>query len=103
MKALIFLVAMALAVWALVWWLRKAQAEEELERRRLARYRKKKEKRAISPSADMVWPVIIRPVSGKEQVENEFKHEEPSMTAIEYESSDSSEILHEDRPSKLAG
>ena len=88
MKMFIFVVFVALMVLAFVWRMRKARNEADLARRKSLEARKKQQKEKISSDEDMIWPVIIRPVSGRKPDETE----EPSMTAIEFES-----------PRKMAG
>ena len=88
MKALIFLVVLALAIAALVWHLRKSQAEEALARRDSLERRKKQDKEKITPEMDMIWPVVVRPVTGKRPPGEEPEAHEPSMTSIDFESAD---------------
>ena len=88
MKMLVFLIFFALVISVLIWRMRKAQAEAELAQRKALDHRKKQDKEALTPEIDMVWPVIIRPVSGKHPPGEEAAVEEPSMTAIEFSPSD---------------
>jgi hypothetical protein len=90
MKALIILVILALGVSVVVWKTRKARAEAELARRKSLERHKKQLKKAVTPELDMVWPVIIRPVSGKNAAGHVQAVEEPAMTAIEFEPSSES-------------
>jgi hypothetical protein len=82
MKIIIFLIFLVIVVSALMWTLRKSQAEAELERRKSAESRKKETKEAITPPADMTWPVVGP--STDENPEGDTDVEEPSMTTIEY-------------------
>jgi hypothetical protein len=88
MKALIFLIAIGLVVYAGYWWLKKTQEEEELARRRAVRARKQRDGKALKPTTHRVWPVIIRPVSGEHPPEDEVRRQEPVMTTIAYAPSD---------------
>lgn len=88
MKALIFLVVLA-AVFSLFFWrLKKSNAEEQAARHKAIEARKKKDQEKITPDMDMVWPVIVKPVTGKRPPGEEAKAEEPSMTTIEFEPTD---------------
>ena len=82
MKMFMFLVFVALIVLAFVWRMRKAQHEANLDRRKSLEARRQQQKEKVSSEEDTIWPVIIRPVSGRKSDEAE----EPSMTAIEFES-----------------
>jgi len=94
MKTLAFLIAISLVIAGIVWAIRKSQAEANLARRKsIERRRKQKEKEALTPQEDMVWPVIIRPVKGRQasgtgskldERETDRVIEEPSMTAVKF-------------------
>jgi hypothetical protein len=88
MKALIFLVLVALIVSVVVWRIRKTQAEEALAKRKSHERRKNKQKEAMTPEIDMTWPVIVKPVRGDGAPGDGPGVEEPSMTSIEFESSE---------------
>jgi len=88
MKMFIFVVFVALIVFAFVWRMRKTQNEADLARRKSLEARKKQQREKIVSKDDTIWPAIIRPVSGRAPDESE----EPSMTAIEFDS-----------PRKMAG
>ena len=84
MKALIFLVVMALVVFAMVRTMRKSQAAAELARRKSIKHRKKQEKEVLKPLEDQAWPTIIRTVKGPDPAAADSEIEEPLMTAIEF-------------------
>lgn len=86
MKALLFLIVLGSVIALLVWRLRKAQAEEARARRKALEQRRKKNSEAISQDMEVIWPVIVRPVSGKRPPGDGEAVEEPTMTAIEFES-----------------
>jgi len=88
MKALIFLVLLALVVSGVVWKMRKSQAEADAARRKTRERLKKQKKEAVTPEMDMVWPVIIRPVTGNDPSAQEMADKELAMTAIECELSE---------------
>jgi len=87
MKALIILAVLALVVTAVIWKMRKTQAEADLAKRKARERLRKQKKEAVTPELDMVWPVLIRPVSGKNAPGQEPAVEEPTMTSIEFEPS----------------
>jgi hypothetical protein len=101
MKMLVFLIIFALVISVLIWRMRKSQAEQELAQRKALERRKKLQKESLTPEIDMVWPVIIRPVSGK-RPPGEAAAEEPSMAAIEFTPSDQL-TAQQGRSSKAAG
>ena len=84
MKALIFVVILGSIIAFLVWRLRKSQAEEALARRKALQRRKHKDKKALDQDLEVIWPVLIRPVSGQ-RPPGEQEAEEPTMTAVEFE------------------
>ncbi len=86
MKTLIFLIFLALVIYALFWTMRKSQAKEDLERRKSLERQKKQHKEALTPEEHVTWPVIIGPVRGYDQSGADSEIEEPSMTSIEFES-----------------
>lgn len=90
MKALIFLILVALVVSVVVWRSRKSQAEADLARRKALKRRREQAKETLTPENDMVWPVIIRPVTGKQSAEEKTANEELSMTAIAFEPAEQS-------------
>jgi len=84
MKALVFLIVFLAVVALVVRKVRKSQAEAALARRKEIARRRKREKEVVTPEMDMVWPVLIRPATGK-GASGEDSAAEPSMTAIEFE------------------
>lgn len=102
MKMLVFLIIFALVISVLIWRMRKSQAEQVLAQRKALERRKKRQKEAITPEIDMVWPVIIRPVSGKRPPGEEAAVEEPSMAEIEFTPSEPL-TAQQARSSKAAG
>jgi hypothetical protein len=80
MKTLVFVIFIIAIVSLMVWRMRKSRAAEALARRQDVERRKRQEKEALTPEIDMIWPVIIRPVTGDQP----SGVEEPSMAAIEY-------------------
>ena len=87
MKTFIFLMVVILVLAAMIWKMRKSQAEADLARRKALELKRKKQKEAIAQDDQVIWPVIIRPVGGKPGEEHR-EAEEPQMTAIEFESSE---------------
>ena len=85
MKALLFLIILGSVIALVVWRTRKAQAEAARIRREALKRRKKKDAEAISQDTEMIWPVLIRPVSGKHPPVDDEAAEEPTMTTIEFE------------------
>jgi hypothetical protein len=85
MKTLIFLIFFILVISGMFWKMRKSQAEADLVQRKSIERKRKKEKEAVTTDEDMIWPVIIKPVSGEGAPDEEPEIEEPSMTTIEYE------------------
>jgi len=97
MAALIFLIFVVLVVSVMFWAMRKSQAKEVLAKQKSIQHRKKQTQEALTPEEHMTWPVIIRPVSGKQasgegsdpdHPEEDALVEEPSMTTIEFEPSE---------------
>lgn len=84
MKMLIFLVVFVGVAFLVVKKVRKSQAEAALARRKEIAKRRKREKENVTSEIDMVWPVLIRPATGKGDSGEEAKAE-PAMTSIEYE------------------
>ena len=93
MKSLIFLIVVGLVVSAIIWKIRKSQAEADLARRKDIERRRKEEKEAMTPEVDMIWPVVIRPLKSQgspggpsrgAQGAEEPAVEEPMMTSIEF-------------------
>ena len=87
MKALIFIVVIAAAVFLMVRAMKKSQAKADLARREAIGRRKKQTKEAVTPEEVMIWPVIVRPAknAGSDSDGSEEEAvEEPSMTTIEY-------------------
>lgn len=88
MKALIVLIFLALVVSGVVWKMRKSQAEADLARRKTRERLKKQKQKEMTPEMDMVWPVMIRPVTGNNAPGQEKAEEELAMTSIECELSE---------------
>ena len=84
MKALIFLILIALVISVMIWTMRKSQAEADLVRRKSIKHRKKQEKKVLTSEEDMVWPTIIRTVKGDLRSSADSEIEEPTMTTIEF-------------------
>ena len=84
MKMLVFLAVLAVVAFLVFRKVRKSQAEAALARRKQIAKRRKREKENVTPELDMVWPVIIRPATGK-GAPSEEADTEPAMTSIEYE------------------
>jgi hypothetical protein len=84
MKMLIFLLVFSGVVFVVVKKVRKSQAEAALARRKEIARRRKREKEAVAPDLDMIWPVLIRPATGKDAPGKEAEAE-PSMTTMDYE------------------
>lgn len=101
MKALVFLLLLAAVVATFVWRLRKNQEKEELARQKALKRRKQREREAIAPTEDMIWPVIIRPASGEHPHGEQELREEPAMTEIEYTPPDLA-ALRKEKSAKLA-
>ena len=99
MKALIFLIVMALVVFAMVRTMRKSQAAADLARRKSIKQRKKQEKEVLKPLEDQAWPTIIRTVRGPDPAGADSEIEEPLMTAIEFAPSEHM-TTQEDRPTR---
>jgi len=85
MKALIFLVVFAAIIAVLVWRMRKNEAEAARVRRDALKKRKKQDSEALNQDMEIIWPVIIKPVSGKSPPGDESQAHEPTMTAMEFE------------------
>ena len=83
MKTFIFLILTAVIVAVVVWRMRKSDAEADLIRRKSIEHKKKQRQEAVTTEEVMIWPVIIKPVKGRNPEE---KAPEPSMTTIEFES-----------------
>jgi len=92
MKAFIFLIFIILVVSGMIWKMRKSQAEEALAHRKSLQSKRKQKKEAVTPDEVMIWPVIVKPVTGKGAPGEEPEIEEPTMTTIEFKS-----------PGKMAG
>jgi hypothetical protein len=84
MKALIFLIIIGAVVFAMIWTMRKSQAEADLVRHKSIKHRKKQEKEVLAAKDDMVWPTVIRTVKGDNPSSADSEIEEPSMATIEF-------------------
>ena len=91
MKLLIFVAAFFLVAWAILWRVRKADAEHLQEKQKELHRKAKARKEALTPSRAVKWPVIIRP-DGKHPTAEEKEIPEPSMTTIEYQSADQPDL-----------
>lgn len=85
MKALIFLIVFGAVIALVVRKVRKDQAEAARERRKAVERRKRKDSEALSQDEEIMWPAIIKSVTGKGAPGDEAPSEEPTMTAIEFE------------------
>jgi hypothetical protein len=83
MKALIFLLILGAAIALLVWRVRKGHEEALLAKRRAVEQRKKKDSEKLGQDMQVIWPVIIKPASGK--LSAEVHDGQFAMTSIEYE------------------
>ena len=86
MKTFIFLIFTAVIVAVVVRRMRKSDAEADLTRRKSIEHKKKQRQEAVTTEEVMIWPVIIKPVKGRNPDEADLKAAEPSMTTIEFES-----------------
>jgi len=84
MKAIIFLIFIVLVVSAMIWTMRKSQAESDLARRKSIKRRRKQHKEVLTPEDDTTWPTIIRTVKGHDPSGADSEIEEPSMTTIDF-------------------
>jgi hypothetical protein len=84
MKALFFLIVLALVATVVIWRVRKSDAEADLVRKKATVLRNKQRKEAIAVEDHVKWPVIVKPISGKNPSEEEAEIHEPSMTTIEF-------------------
>lgn len=87
MKVLIFLIVLGGAIAFLVWRDRKFQADAERAKREARNRRKRRDSEALGQDTEKIWPVIIKPVSGKQRTEDESAVEQPTMASIEFEPS----------------
>ena len=101
MKALIFLVFIVLVVSAMIWTMRKSQAEADLARRKSIKHRKKQEKEVLKPLEDQAWPTIIRTVKGPDPAAADPEIQEPSMATIEFAPSE--HMMTQEESSTRAG
>ena len=65
MKTLIFLIFVVLVISGIVWQMRKSQAKEDLAKRKATELLRQRQKEAVTPQEDVIWPVVIRPVKGQ--------------------------------------
>ena len=86
MKTFIFLIFTAVIVAVVVRRMRKSDAEADLIRRKSIEHKKKQRQEAVTTEEVMIWPVIIKPVKGRNPDEADSEAHEPSMTTIEFES-----------------
>ena len=87
MKTLVFFVFVIAVVSVTVWRLRKSRAAAELARHKAVERRRQRDKEALTQDIEMIWPVIVRPVKGDTASSADSQVAEPSMTAIEFTSS----------------
>ena len=92
MKTLFFLIVLALVASAVIWKIRKSDAEAKLEQSKCMKLRNKQRKEAITPQEHAKWPVIIRPVTGDGSSEEEIP--EPSMATIEFKPTEHPTLQH---------
>jgi hypothetical protein len=87
MKAIIFLVAVALVLAAVNYRMRKAHKEEAKAKQKAIQKRKEKSREAILADQEVVWPVIVKTVKGDgSDGDEEASHDkELAMTSIEFE------------------
>jgi len=85
MKTLVFVFLIIAVVSVTVWRMRKSRAAADLARRKEIERRRQREKEAVTQDTEMIWPVLIRPVTGDTSSNADSRVEEPSMTTIEYE------------------
>jgi hypothetical protein len=88
MKAILFLAILGAVVALVAWKVRKEQAEAAVARRKALQQRKKKYNEALSQDDQVIWPVIVTPLGGKQATEAGEAAEEPTMTSIEFEPAD---------------
>jgi hypothetical protein len=93
MKMLIFLVALALVAFVVMWRVRQADAEKDLARRKAMKRRQSERQAAVKPEDHVKWPVVVRP-AGKGDENPDAALPEPTMTSIEFEPSDSASLRH---------
>ena len=62
--------------------------EAALQRRKAVERRKKKDSEALSQDTEIMWPVIIKPVTGKGTPEEGAHSADLAMTEIEFEPTD---------------
>ncbi len=94
MKTLFFLMVLALVAYVVIWRLRKSDAASQLAQSETLELRKMQRKEAITTKEPVVWPVIIRPVTGDGSSEAEAEIPEPSMATIEYEPVEHATLQH---------
>lgn len=94
MKTLIFLIFVVLVISGIIWTMRKSQAKADLAKRKATELLRKRQKEAVTPQEDVIWPVVIRPVKGQHgsaagsnpgDREKDEVSDELAMTAIDYE------------------
>jgi hypothetical protein len=91
-KTLFFLIVLALVAYAVIWKMRKSDAEAKLEQSKCMKLRNEQRKEAITPQEHVKWPVIIRSVTGDGSSEDEIP--EPSMATIEFEPTEHPTLQH---------
>jgi len=92
MKALIFLIVLAVVASIVIWRIRKSDAETQLAQAEALELRKMQRREAVTTKDPVIWPVIVRPVSGNVSSEEEVL--EPSMASIEFEPTEHVTLQH---------
>jgi hypothetical protein len=85
MKALIFLILMALVIFGMIWSMRKSRAKADAARHESLNRLKKERQKVLTPQQYATWPVIITPLKRDGDTSNADLPPEPTMTAVEYE------------------
>jgi len=85
MKALIFLILMALVIFGMIRSMRKSQAKAESEKHETLKRLKKERKKVLTPQQYATWPVIITPLKRDGDGSDANLPAEPTMTAVEYD------------------
>lgn len=85
MKTLFFLIVLALVASFVIWRIRQSDAKNQIAQAEALELRKMQRREAVTTKDPVIWPTIIRPVSGDQSSESEPEIPEPMMAAIEYE------------------
>lgn len=91
MTMIIFLFLVVLLVSGIAWNLKKSREKAEKARQKSRELLQQHQKEAMTQDYEMIWPVVIRPVTGGEAGAKDSDHgdpdaglAEPTMTAVEY-------------------